>query len=80
MVNEKTIGTLFNIALFFSYLILGLLILFYSVSSKRLKLDIIETRVVFWASSIQFLLSLGYFILWGMLRAPLTLRRIQRYR
>lgn len=41
IINENAIGYLFNIALFFSYLIIGLLIFFYSVSSKRLKLDII---------------------------------------
>lgn len=78
VINEKSLDNLFKVSLYASYFILVLLMLFYSVTGLSLKLDIIEQKVIFFASSAQFLLVLMYVILWGLHQAPLAQSHIKK--
>lgn len=72
-INEKNLGRLHLASLYFSYLIIALLILFYSVTGQTLKLDILENVIIMYVSSIQFLLTLMHVILWGIHQYPIVL-------
>lgn len=72
-INEKNLGRLHLTSLYFSYLIIALLILFYSVTGPILKLDILENVIITYTASLQFLLTLMHVILWGIHQYPIVL-------
>ncbi len=65
-------GYLFNFALFLCYLIVTLLILFYSVGQSGAVLDIFEVQIISGLSFMELLFSSIYAILVGVNTYPVA--------
>lgn len=75
--NDKNMHRLYNLSIGICYLILGLLILFYSVSKAGTVLDVIETQIVSSISLMQVIVTVVYTVLWGINIAPITKEKLK---
>ncbi len=75
--NDKNMRRLYNLSIGISYIIITLLILFYSVSKAGTVLDVIETQIVSGISLMQLIVTIVYTVLWGINIAPITKEKIK---
>ena len=68
---------LYYLSIAISYIIIVLLILFYSVSKAGTVLDVIETKIISGVGAMQLIVTLVYFALWGLNIAPITKEKIK---
>lgn len=77
MMNDKNMSRLYNMSIGISYVIITLLILFYSVSKSGTVLDIMETQIISGMSLLQLIVTVIYAVLWGINIAPITREKLK---
>ena len=70
---------LFSFAIFLCYFIILMLVFFYSVSKSGAVLDIIERKIIFGLSFMEFLVTAIYTILWGLNTAPIVVKKMKTH-
>lgn len=75
--NDRNMRRLYNLSIGISYLIIILLILFYSVSKAGTVLDVIETQIISSVSLMQLIVTIVYTVLWGINIAPITKEKLK---
>jgi hypothetical protein len=70
--NDKNMSKIFTLSIVISYLITFLLMIFYSVSKFGTVLDVIETQIISGISLMHLIVTIIYFVIWGVNIAPLT--------
>lgn len=77
IMNDKNMQRLCNLSIGISYLIITLLIIFYSVSKSGTVLDVIETQIISSVSLMQLIITIVYAVLWGINIAPITKEKLK---
>lgn len=72
-------GYLFNFALLLCYMIILLLVLFYSVGKSGAVLDIYEVQIVSGLSYLELMVSAIYMVLVGVNTFPVAKEKIKAY-
>lgn len=75
--NDRNMHRLCNLSIAISYLIIILLVLFYSVSKAGTVLDVIETQIISSISLMQLIVTVVYTVLWGINIAPITKEKLK---
>ena len=75
--NDKNMHRLCNLSIGICYVIIALLILFYSVSKSGTVLDVIETQIISGISLMQLIVTIVYTVLWGINIAPITKEKLK---
>lgn len=75
--NDKNMNHLYYLSIIISYIIIVLLILFYSVSKAGTVLDVIEMKIISGVGAMQLIVTILYFALWGLNIAPITKEKIK---
>jgi hypothetical protein len=70
--NDKNMSKIFTLSILISYLIIFLLMIFYSVSKFGTVLDVIEMQIISGISLMHLIVTIIYFVIWGVNIAPLT--------
>jgi hypothetical protein len=75
--NDKNMHRLYNLSIGISYLIIMLLILFFSVSKSGTVLDVLEMQIISGISLMQLIVTIVYTVLWGINIAPITKEKLK---
>jgi len=75
--NDKNMHRLYNLSIGISYIIISLLVLFYSVSKAGTVLDVIETQIIQGISLMQLIVTIVYTVLWGINIGPITKEKLK---
>lgn len=77
LLNQEKMGYLFNFSLFLCYLIICLLVLFFSVGKSGAVLDIYEVQIISGLSYMELIISAIYAILLGFNAYPIAKEKIK---
>jgi hypothetical protein len=75
--NDRNMHRLCKLSIGISYMIIILLVLFYSVSKAGTVLDVIETQIISSISLMQLIVTVVYTVLWGINIAPITKEKLK---
>jgi hypothetical protein len=79
MMNSEKMSYIFNFALMLCYLIILLLVLFYSVGRSGAVLDLYETQIISGLSYMELLVILVYTLILGFNRLPVATEKMRTY-